>query len=63
LLPLAFFVWLLFPSYKEEQTSVRIPFFDQVAAATGLKPATGLHWVTFFPNIGGSELAKEVEAR
>jgi Ca-activated chloride channel homolog len=41
LLPLPLLVWLLFPRYKEEQASVRIPFFDRVAAAAGLKPAPG----------------------
>jgi Ca-activated chloride channel family protein len=41
LLPLPLLVWLLIPSYKDEQTSVRIPFFDRVAAAAGLKPAPG----------------------
>jgi Ca-activated chloride channel homolog len=41
LFPLPLLVWLLIPSYKDEQTSVRIPFFDRVAAAAGLKPAPG----------------------
>jgi len=41
LLPLPILIWLLLPRYKEEQTSVRIPFFDRVATAAGLKPAPG----------------------
>jgi Ca-activated chloride channel family protein len=41
LLPLPLLVWLLLPSYKEEQSSVRIPFFRLIAEATGLKPAAG----------------------
>jgi Ca-activated chloride channel homolog len=41
LLPLPILVWLFLPRYKEEQTSVRIPFFERVAAAAGLKPAPG----------------------
>lgn len=41
LLPLPLLVWLVFPSYKEEQSSVRIPFFRLITAATGLKPAAG----------------------
>lgn len=39
-LPLPLLVWLLLPSYKEEQSSVRIPFF-RLITATGLKPAAG----------------------
>lgn len=41
LLPLPFLVWLLLPAFKEEQESVRIPFFEELAAASGLKPASG----------------------
>ncbi len=41
LLPLPLLIWLFLPRYKEEQISVRIPFFEQVAAAAGLKPAPG----------------------
>jgi Ca-activated chloride channel family protein len=41
LLPLPVLVWLVFPSYKEEQSSVRIPFFRLITAATGLKAAAG----------------------
>jgi Ca-activated chloride channel family protein len=40
-LPLPLLIWLLLPSYKEEQSSVRIPFFRLITAATGLKPAAG----------------------
>ena len=41
LLPLPLLVWLLLPSYKDQQTSVRIPFFRRVAEAAGLRPAPG----------------------
>ncbi len=41
LLPLPFLVWLLLPAFKEEQESVRIPFFEELTAASGLKPASG----------------------
>ncbi len=41
LLPLPFLVWLLLPVFKEEQESVRIPFFEELTAASGLKPASG----------------------
>lgn len=40
-LPLPLLVWLVLPSYKEEQSSVRIPFFRLITTATGLKPAAG----------------------
>jgi Ca-activated chloride channel homolog len=40
-LPLPLVIWLLLPSYKEEQASVRVPFFDRIAAAAGLKPSAG----------------------
>jgi Ca-activated chloride channel family protein len=40
-LPLPLLVWLVLPSYKEEQSSVRIPFFRLITVATGLKPAAG----------------------
>lgn len=41
LLPLPFLVWLLLPAFKEEQASVRVPFFEELSASTGLKPAPG----------------------
>ena len=41
ILPLPLLVWLLLPSYKEEQSSIRIPFFRLITSATGLKPAAG----------------------
>jgi Ca-activated chloride channel homolog len=41
LLPVPLLVWLLMPSYKDEQTSVRIPFFNRVAETARLKPAPG----------------------
>ncbi|HWK65969.1 MAG TPA: VWA domain-containing protein [Rhizobiaceae bacterium] len=40
-LPLPFLVWRLVPPYREETASVRIPFFDEVAAAAGLVPTQG----------------------
>lgn len=40
-LPLPVLIWLVLPSYKEEQSSVRIPFFRLITEATGLKPAAG----------------------
>ncbi|MGR4869830.1 vWA domain-containing protein [Variovorax sp. LARHSF232] len=41
LLPLPLLVWWLLPAYREEGASVRLPFFGEVASATGLKPAAG----------------------
>jgi Ca-activated chloride channel family protein len=41
LLPLPALVWLLLPTYREEQISVRLPFFRQTAEAAGVKPAPG----------------------
>ncbi|MCZ6681357.1 MAG: VWA domain-containing protein [Candidatus Poribacteria bacterium] len=41
LLPLPFPVWLLLPAFKEEQQAVRVPFFEEVTATTGLKAAPG----------------------
>ncbi len=40
-LPLPILVWLLLPAHRERFESVRIPFFEQVAAATGLAPRRG----------------------
>jgi Ca-activated chloride channel homolog len=34
-------VWLLLPPYREERLSVRIPYFDRVAEAAGIKPSSG----------------------
>jgi Ca-activated chloride channel family protein len=39
--PLPLLIWFLLPPYKEEQASVRLPFFDRVASVAGLKPAPG----------------------
>ena len=36
-----FFVWWLLPAYREQQESVRIPLFEQVAAAAGQRPVRG----------------------
>jgi Ca-activated chloride channel family protein len=41
LLPLPFLVWWLVPAYKEEASSVRIPFFREVTAASGISPGSG----------------------
>jgi Ca-activated chloride channel family protein len=40
-LPLPLLVWLLLRPYREESASVRLPFFDEVASAAGLKPSPG----------------------
>lgn len=41
LLPLPLLVWWLLPSYREETSSVRLPFFHEVAKASGLAPTRG----------------------
>jgi Ca-activated chloride channel family protein len=41
LLPLPLLVWWLLPPYREETTSVRLPFFREVARASGLSPSRG----------------------
>jgi len=41
LLPLPLLAWALLPAYRDEQRSVRVPFFEETAAAAGLKPARG----------------------
>ena len=33
--------WWLLPPYKEQQDSVRVPFFEQIASALGATPAKG----------------------
>ena len=43
LLPLPLLVWWRLPPYRERSASVRLPFFEEVADAVGLKPATGAH--------------------
>ena len=53
LLPLPVFVWALLPPYREAVESVRIPFFERTATATGQAPRrgaailsrTGLQWL------------------
>ena len=40
-LPLPLLVWWLLPPYREETPSVRLPFFQHVAQAAGLRPAPG----------------------
>ena len=46
LLPAALLVWLLLPAYRERRESVRVPFFEKLAAATGTRPARGPEAVT-----------------
>jgi Ca-activated chloride channel family protein len=41
LLPAPLLVWLLLPHYRERQESVRIPFFEDAAAASGRTPSSG----------------------
>jgi len=41
LLPLPFLIWLLLPPFKEEQQSIRVPFFEEMTAAAGLTAAPG----------------------
>jgi Ca-activated chloride channel family protein len=41
LLPLPALVWALLPPYRERVESVRTPFFEEVAAASGQKPRKG----------------------
>ncbi len=54
LAPAPILVWLVFPSYRERLASVRIPFFEQLAEASGRRPERGaarmrrnvLQWIT-----------------
>jgi len=41
LLPVPLLVWWLLPPKRETSTSVRLPFFDQVARAAGVTPSEG----------------------
>ena len=41
LLPAPVLVWLLLPPYRERQESVRVPLFEQMAAAVGRPPTRG----------------------
>lgn len=41
LLPLPLLVWWLLPPYRERKAGVRMPFFTQLAEASGRKPAPG----------------------
>jgi Ca-activated chloride channel family protein len=41
LLPLPLLMRWLLPAHREERTSVRAPFFDQLARQTGLRPSPG----------------------
>ena len=41
LLPLPLLLWWLLPPYRESKAAVRMPFFDQLAAASGTKPGPG----------------------
>jgi Ca-activated chloride channel family protein len=41
LLPAPLVIWWLLPPYRERKESVRIPFFEQIAKASGRKPSPG----------------------
>jgi Ca-activated chloride channel family protein len=41
LLPLPALVWWLVPPKRETSASIRLPFFDQVAEAAGIRPSEG----------------------
>jgi Ca-activated chloride channel homolog len=41
LLPLPILIWWLLPPYREERASIRLPFFREVAHASGLAPMRG----------------------
>src|SRR5215470_10640753 len=41
LLPLPLLVWWLIPPYRDQQTSVHVPFFNRLAEATGQTPQPG----------------------
>lgn len=41
LLPLPILAWALLPPYRERVESVRVPYFEQVASATGMRPRRG----------------------
>ena len=41
LLPAPLLAWRLLPAYRERQQSVRVPFFEKIAAVTGTEPAAG----------------------
>jgi len=40
-LPLPLLAWWLFPPHRERSQAVRVPFFEQAAAVTGIKPQEG----------------------
>jgi Ca-activated chloride channel family protein len=41
LLPAPALVWWLLPAYREQRESVRVPFFERIAAAIGRTPRRG----------------------
>jgi Ca-activated chloride channel family protein len=41
LLPAPALVWWLLPAYREQRESVRVPFFERIAAAIGRTPSRG----------------------
>ncbi|AVA26434.1 VWA domain-containing protein [Rhizobium sp. NXC24] len=41
LLPVPLFVWWLLPAHRQTSEAVRIPFFEQVADAAGIRPTEG----------------------
>ncbi len=40
-LPAPLLVWWLLPPYRDQQESIRVPFFEQLSAAIGREPARG----------------------
>jgi Ca-activated chloride channel family protein len=41
LTPLPLFIWWLLPPYRERTHALRMPYFEQMAAATGTTPSSG----------------------
>lgn len=41
LIPLPILILLILPPYKEKQESIRIPFFEEISSAAGIKPSQG----------------------
>jgi Ca-activated chloride channel family protein len=41
IIPVPILVWTLLPAHREASASVRLPFFDQVARAAGIRPTSG----------------------
>lgn len=41
LLPVPLFLWWLLPPYREQTSSVRLPFFEEITRAAGVSPTEG----------------------